>query len=57
MKKVVTRNRYTLVGVKYSGQIPNADVMQWNLQSKPFTNDELKRYQPDVFSDDGIRTE
>ena len=55
MKNVVTRNRYTLVGVKYGGHVPNADVMQSNLQSKQFTNDDLKRYQPDVFSDDGIR--
>ena len=53
--KVVTKNRYTLVGFKFSGQTQNADITQGNLQSQQFTNDDLKRYQPDVFSDDGLR--
>lgn len=55
VRKVVTKNRYRLVGVKYSGHTPNADVMQGNLQSMQFTNDDLKRYQPGVFSDDGMQ--
>ena len=55
VKKVVTRNRYRLVDVKYSGQTPNADVMQGNLQSMQSANEDLKRHQPDVFSDDGMR--
>ena len=54
MRKISTRNRYTLVGVKVSGQA-NADMIRANLKSQQFTNDTLKRYQPDVFSDDGIK--
>ena len=54
MRKVSTRNRYTLVGVKVAGQV-NADMIQANLKSQQFTNDTLKRYQPEVFSDDGIK--
>lgn len=54
MRKIVTKNRYTLVGVKVSGQA-NADIIQANLKSQQFTNDTLKRYQPEVFSDDGIK--
>ena len=53
MRKISTRNRYTLVGVKVSGQA-NADLIQANLKSQQFTNDTLRRYQPEVFSDDGI---
>ena len=54
MRKISTRNRYTLVGLKVSGQA-NADLIQTNLKSQQFTNDALKRYQPEVFSDDGIK--
>ena len=54
MRKISTRNRYTLVGLKVSGQA-NADLIQANLESQQFTNDALKRYQPEVFSDDGIK--
>ena len=54
MRKISTRNRYTLVGLKVSGQA-NADLIQANLKSQQFTNDALKRYQPEVFSDDGIK--
>ena len=54
VQKLKTRNRYTLVGVKVSGQV-NADMIQENLKSQQFTNDNLRRYQPEVFSNDGIK--
>ena len=54
MQKIVTRNRYTLVDTKVSAQV-NADMLQANLKSQQFTNDTLKSYQPEVFSDDGIK--
>ena len=54
MRKLTTRNRYTLVSAKVEGQI-NADVVQANLYSQQFTNDSLMRYQPEVFSEDGIK--
>ena len=55
MRKVATRNRYTLVGLKFADQDVNADILQKNLKSQQFTNDNLKKYQPDVFSDNGIK--
>ena len=54
MRKIVTRNRYTLVDTKVSTQV-NADMLQANLKSQQFTNDSLKKYQPEVFSDGGIK--
>ena len=55
VQKIKTRNRYTLVGFKHEGQNPNADVMKENLYTQQFSNDNLKKYQPEVFADDGIR--
>lgn len=55
MHKVTTRNRYTLVGVRYEGGGASADVVRGNLQTRSFSNYALKRFQPDVFSDNGIR--
>ena len=55
VQKLKTRNRYTLVGFKHQAQNPNADVVKENLYTQQFTNDSLKKFQPDVFADDGIR--
>ena len=55
VQKLKTRNRYTLVGFKHQAQNPNADVVRENLYTQQFTNDSLKKFQPDVFADDGIR--
>ena len=55
VRKITTRNRYTLVGVKHAAQNVNADVTQGNLQQQQFSNGNLKRFQPGVFADDGIR--
>ena len=54
IQKVATRNRYTLMGTKFSNQSSHADVAQENLYSRTFTNSELKGFQPDVFADNGI---
>ena len=54
IRKVVTRNRYKLAGFKFTAQNPNADVSKDNLYGRQFTNDDLKKHQPDVFADDGI---
>ena len=55
MQKLTTRNRYTLVAIKYADRDVNADVAQGNLHSQPFSNTTLKKLQPGVFSDDGVR--
>ena len=55
MRQIKTRNRYTLAGFKHQAQNANADVVKENVYTPPFSNDTLKRYQPDVFADDGIR--
>ena len=53
VQKITTRNRYTLVYVARATQSGNADIM--GMQAALSTNDDLKRYQPDVFADDGIK--
>ena len=55
VQKLKTRNRYTLVGFKHQAQNPNADVVKENVYTQQFTNDSLKKSQPDVFADAGIR--
>ncbi len=55
VQKLKTRNRYTLVGFKHQAQNPNADVVKENLYTQQFSTDNLKKFQPDVFADDGIR--
>jgi hypothetical protein len=44
-----------LAGFKHEAQNPDADVMDENVYALPFSNDSLKKCQPDVFADDGVR--
>lgn len=55
IKPVVTRNRYTLVDAKHKAETANVDLMAGNTFGMRFTNEGLRRFQPNVFSDDGIR--
>ena len=54
IKPVVTRNRYTLVDAKHKAETANVDVMSGSTYKLQFTNESLKRFQPNVFSSDGI---
>lgn len=55
VRRIVTKNRYMLVETKHKAQSSNAEVARENLYAKTFSNDGLKKHQPDVFADDGIR--
>lgn len=55
IKPVVTRNRYTLVDAKYKAETANVDLMAGSTFGMRFTNGDLRKFQPNVFSDDGIR--
>ena len=55
IKPVVTRNRYTLVDAKHKAETANVDLMAGSTFGMRFTNEGLRRFQPNVFSDDGIR--
>lgn len=55
IKPIVTRNRYTLVDAKHKAETANVDLMAGNTFGMRFTNEGLRRFQPNVFSDDGIR--
>lgn len=55
IKPVVTRNRYTLVDAKHKAETANVDVMSGSTFGMRFTNGGLRKFQPNVFSDDGIR--
>lgn len=54
IKPIVTRNRYTLVDMKHKAETANVDVMSGSTYELQFTNENLKRFQPGVFSDDGV---
>lgn len=54
IKPIVTRNRYTLVDTKHKAETANVDVMSGSTYELQFTNENLKRFQPGVFSDDGV---
>ena len=54
-RKIKTQNRYSLVDLKHKMKTANADIAQGNTYEMQFSNENLKRFQPDVFSDDGIR--
>ena len=55
IKPIVTRNRYTLVDTKHKAETANVDVMSGSTFGMRFTNGGLRKFQPNVFSDDGIR--
>ncbi len=55
IKPIVTRNRYTLVDAKHKAETANVDVMSGSTFGMRFTNGGLRKFQPNVFSDDGIR--
>lgn len=55
VRRIKTRNRYTLLTFKQRGHGANADVARENVYVPQSSNDDLKKFQPDVFSDDGIR--
>ena len=55
LRKIKTQNRYTVVDLKHKTTTANADIVQSNTYEMQFSNESLKRFQPDVFSDDGIR--
>ena len=55
IKPIVTRNRYTLVDAKHKAETANVDLMAGNTFGMRFTNEGLRKFQPNVFSDDGIR--
>lgn len=54
IKPIVTRNRYTLVDAKHKAETANVDLMAGNTFGMRFTNENLKRFQPNVFADNGI---
>ncbi|MBO5905571.1 MAG: hypothetical protein J6Q84_04045 [Kiritimatiellae bacterium] len=54
IKPITTRNRYTLVDAKHKAETANVDVMSGSTYELQFTNENLKRFQPGVFSDDGV---
>ena len=55
IKPITTRNRYTLVDAKHKGVTANVDLMAGNMYKMRFTNEGLRKFQPNVFSNDGIR--
>ena len=55
IRPVVTRNRYTLVDTKHKAETANVDVMSGSTFGMRFTNGGLRKFQPNVLSDDGIR--